>query len=102
MLVRGPIDFIVALGLEEEMPGLAAHHGHEPTDLGREGRVSEYEPICGNEAQRAEQMQRLIDAAMVIISMIIPSGQAYGLLSPSGTPPNACLRYEFTIIDVSP
>jgi FKBP-type peptidyl-prolyl cis-trans isomerase FkpA len=37
-----------------------------------------------------------------VISMIIPSGQAYGLLSPTGTPPNACLRYEFTIIDVSP
>lgn len=37
-----------------------------------------------------------------VISMIIPSGQAYGLASPSGTPPNACLRYEFTIVDVSP
>jgi len=37
-----------------------------------------------------------------VISMIIPSGQAYGLLSPTGTPPNACLRYEFTIVDVSP
>ena len=37
-----------------------------------------------------------------VISMIIPSGQAYGLSSPSGTPANACLRYEFTIVDVSP
>ncbi|MHB8206809.1 FKBP-type peptidyl-prolyl cis-trans isomerase [Mucilaginibacter sp.] len=37
-----------------------------------------------------------------VISMIIPSGQAYGTSSPTGTPPNACLRYEFTIVDVSP
>ena len=37
-----------------------------------------------------------------VISMIIPSGQAYGISSPSGTPANACLRYEFTIVDVSP
>ena len=36
-----------------------------------------------------------------VISMIIPSGQAYGISSPSGTPANACLRYEFTIVDVS-
>jgi FKBP-type peptidyl-prolyl cis-trans isomerase FkpA len=37
-----------------------------------------------------------------VISMILPSGQAYGISSPSGTPPNACLRYEFTIVNVSP
>lgn len=37
-----------------------------------------------------------------LISIIVPSGQAYGLTSPSGTPANACLRYEFTIISVSP
>ena len=37
-----------------------------------------------------------------VISMIIPSGQAYGTSSPTGTPANSCLRYEFTIVDVSP
>lgn len=37
-----------------------------------------------------------------LISIIVPSGQAYGLSSPTGTPSNACLRYEFTILDVSP
>lgn len=37
-----------------------------------------------------------------VISMIIPSGQAYGLSTQSGFPANACLRFEFTIVDVSP
>jgi FKBP-type peptidyl-prolyl cis-trans isomerase FkpA len=37
-----------------------------------------------------------------VISMLIPSGQAYGLTSPSGFPANACLNFTCTIVDVSP
>jgi len=37
-----------------------------------------------------------------VISMLIPSGQGYGLTSPSGFPANSCLDFTFTIIDVSP
>jgi FKBP-type peptidyl-prolyl cis-trans isomerase FkpA len=37
-----------------------------------------------------------------VISMLIPSGQGYGLSSPSGFPANACLNFTFTVVDVSP
>jgi len=54
-------------------------------------------PVAG-----AVRMLKKYAVKGTVISMIIPSGQAYGLASPSGVPANACLRYEFTIVDVSP
>ncbi|MDB5135451.1 MAG: hypothetical protein JWP37_2054 [Mucilaginibacter sp.] len=36
------------------------------------------------------------------ISMLIPSGLAYGPAAQTGIPANACLRFEFTILTVTP
>jgi len=71
--MRGAIDFIVALGLEEEVPGLPADHRHQPAYFGRDGWISEDGAIRCDEAQCAEQVQRLVDPTVVVVAVVIPT-----------------------------
>ncbi len=73
VLVGGVVDLVIALRLEEEVTRLAAYHGHQPAQHGREGRALPDDGVGSQEAQRADQVQRLIDAAVVIITMIVPA-----------------------------
>ena len=64
---------VVALGLEEEVAGLAADHGHQPADQRGLRRIREHHHIGDDEADRAQEMQGLIDAAVMVVAMIVPS-----------------------------
>jgi hypothetical protein len=41
VLVGRLVDVVIALGLEEEVTGLAAHHGHQPAEHRGDGRALE-------------------------------------------------------------
>jgi hypothetical protein len=73
VLVSRLVDRIVALGLEEEVPDLAAHHRHQPGDQGRGHGIGEQSHVGGEETEGAHQVQRLVDAAVVIVPMIVPT-----------------------------
>ena len=73
MLVGGLVDLVVALGLEEEVPRLPADHGDQPADQRGGHRIREHHDVGDEEADRAQQVQRLIDAAVVVVAMIVPS-----------------------------
>jgi len=57
VLVRGVVDVVVALGLEEEVSRLAGHHRHQPADQRRRRRAPEHRGVGGQEAQGAHQVQ---------------------------------------------
>jgi len=73
VFVGSAVDLIITLGLEEKMPGLAADHGHQPADQRGFHRVYEHGHVGNDETDRTQEMQGLIDAAVVIETMIIPS-----------------------------
>jgi len=69
----GLIDRVIALGLEEKMSRLATDHGNQPRNQGGSGGVLEDGDIGGQEAYRAEKVQRLVDTAVVIVAMVVPT-----------------------------
>jgi len=79
VLVSRLIDLIVVLRLEEEVAHLAAHHGAQPGHVGGVGRIGEQHDVGDQEADRAQQMQRLVDAAVVVVTMVVPALYFQGL-----------------------
>ena len=73
VLVRGLVDLVVVLGLEEEVADLPAGHRHQPADQRRHRRIGEHQHVGAQEADRAHQVQRLIDPAVVVVAMIVPA-----------------------------
>src|SRR6202789_3494290 len=73
VLVARAIDRVIALGLEKEMAGLAADHGYEPTDQRRLHRIEEHGDISDDEADGTQEVQGLIDAAVVVVTVIVPA-----------------------------
>ncbi len=67
------VDLVVPLGLEEEVPRLARDHGDEPGDERRGDRVREQQDVGDEEADCTDEVQRLVDAAVVVVPMIIPA-----------------------------
>src|ERR1700679_4336515 len=72
VLVARAIDRVVALGLEKEMPGLAADHGYQPTDQRGLHRIEEHGDIRDDEADGTQEVRGLIDAAVVGVAMMVP------------------------------
>src|SRR5215470_2266891 len=73
VLVRRLVNLVVSLGLEEEVADLAAQHGYQPTDQGGCDRIREKKHVAREEAQRAYQVQRLIDSAVMIVPVVVPT-----------------------------
>ena len=69
----GLIHFVVAFRFEEEMADLAADHGGEPTDECGGDRVGENQNVGGEKTQCTDEMQRLIDAAVMVVAMVVPT-----------------------------
>src|SRR5208282_3619278 len=67
------VDRVIALGLEDEVSELPTKHGDEPANQRRHDRIGKQEHIAAKKSQRAYQMQRLVDAAVVVITMIVPA-----------------------------
>jgi hypothetical protein len=70
--VRRLVHLVVALWLEEEMADLPAGHGEQPAHQCRRRRTGEDQHVGAEEASRADEVQRLIDPAVVVIAMIVP------------------------------
>jgi len=75
MLVRRLVYFIVPLGFEEEVSGLAGDHRNQPANQRRRSRVPEDQRVGGQKAQGADQMQGLVNAAVMVVAMIVPALQ---------------------------
>jgi len=73
VLVGGVVHLVVALRLEEEVTRLPARHGHEPGQQRGGHRVGEHQEVGTDETRRAEQVQRLVYAAVVIVAVVIPT-----------------------------
>jgi len=73
VFMRRVVDVVIALGFEEEVARLAADHGDEPADQGGHHGILEHHHISDDETQRAQKMQGLIDPAVVVKTMIVPT-----------------------------
>ena len=73
VFVGGLVDVVVATRLEEEVPGLAAGHRHAPGQDRGQRRVCEQQPVGDEEADGAEQVQALVDAAVVVVAVVVPA-----------------------------
>src|SRR5215468_9802156 len=67
------VDVVVTLGLEEEMAGLARGHRDQPADQRGDQRIEEHHQIADHEADRADEVQALIDPAVVIVAVVVPA-----------------------------
>ena len=67
------VDVVVAPGLEEEMAALAGGHRDQPAEQSGERRIEEEDDVGGDEGHRADQVEGLVDAAVMIVAMIVPA-----------------------------
>src|SRR6516165_3453574 len=75
VFVRGFVHHVVVLRLEEEMPG---RHCNEPTCKRRDRWILEDHHVSKKKTRRTDQMKRLVNAAVVIIAVIVPTLGAQG------------------------
>ncbi|EEF23299.1 conserved hypothetical protein [Ricinus communis] len=73
VLMRGLVHLVVALGLEEEVTRLAAGHRHAPGQQRGPGGIDQQQAVGDHEAAGAQQVQRLVDAAMVVVAVVVPA-----------------------------
>jgi len=73
VIVRGVVDVIVCFGLEEKMPDLTTGHGDQPSHQCSRHWVNEQQDITKQEGQGTQQVQALIDAAVVVVTVVIPT-----------------------------
>ena len=71
--MRELIDLVEVLRLEEEVADLPRPHGDKPADERRDAGVHGEQHVGRQEAQRAQEMQRLIDPTVVVETMIVPA-----------------------------
>ena len=72
VLVGRVVYLVVALGLEEEVSGLPADHGHQPANQRRSRGILEDQAVGGKKAERAQEVEGLINAAVMIVAVIVP------------------------------
>lgn len=72
VLVRDLVGVVVPPRLEEEVATLTGAHADEPCDQRRHRRIVEQHPVGNEKADRAHEVQRLVDAAVVIETVIVP------------------------------
>src|SRR5262249_32891962 len=73
VLVRRLVFLVVALRLEEEVTDLPDAHCERPSEQRRCHRVAEQQCVGHQETARANQVQRLVDTTVVIVTMVIPT-----------------------------
>ena len=73
VFMGGLVHMIVTMGLKKEMPRLSCGHGKGPShDCGPDW-IDEQHHIRTQKGQGADEMQRLVDSAVVIEAMVIPT-----------------------------
>ena len=73
VFVGGLVDLVIPFWLEKEMSSLAACHRDTPGQQGRVGGVNEQQPVGGYKAKGTQEVQTLVDPAMVVVTMIVPA-----------------------------
>jgi hypothetical protein len=71
--VGGLVLLVVALGLEEEVTDLADAHREGPAEQHRQRRVREQQRVRGDEAHGAHEVERLVDPAVVVVAVVVPT-----------------------------
>ena len=69
------VDRVIAVGLEEEVTGLPRQH-RKPADEAGERRIRKEQAVADEKDQCADQMQRLIDPALMVVAIIVPALRA--------------------------
>jgi hypothetical protein len=72
VLVGGLIDLVVGLRLKEEVPCLTGGHRHQPGEQGSGNRIYQQQRIGTDKAECADKVQRLVDAAVMVVAVVIP------------------------------
>src|SRR5262249_58596436 len=79
VLVGGLIHLVIVFRLEEEVTHLARGHRHEPADQGRDRRILEHHRIGRQKAYSAYEVQRLVNAAVMVEAVSVPTLHSQGL-----------------------
>src|SRR5262249_2790437 len=79
VFMRRFVRLVVALRFEEEVSDLPADHRSQPSYESRGDRVGKQHCVRAQKADGAQQVKRLVDPAMVVITVIVPALQAQGL-----------------------
>jgi hypothetical protein len=75
VLVGGVVDAVIAVRFEEEMTGLPGQHC-QPSDQAGPRRILEQQRIAEQEDDGADQMERLIDGALMIVPIVVEALRA--------------------------
>src|SRR5262249_40561245 len=109
VLVRRLVHLVVVSRLKEEVTDLAGGHRHEPADQRCYGRILKHHHIGGQKAYGAYQMQRLVDPAVMVITVVVPTLHSQGfekalhISSPCCTRMSRLWRFdESDVTDVRP
>src|SRR6267142_506257 len=99
VLVRRLVDVVVSPRLEEEVTGLPRGHGDQPADERRYHGIDEQHRVSKQKARGADEVQRLVDTAVVIEAMVVPAlgSQFLQEVLDHSLPPNA-FGFVFTEI----
>jgi len=82
------VHFVEPPRLKEKVPDLSNPHRHDPTKNCRKRWLKWYEQVRHDETTRAQQMQRLVHTASMVVAMIVPAlrvefgperGRAFGI-----------------------
>jgi hypothetical protein len=64
---------VIAQGFKKEVARLTRSHRNQPSQQGSPSRIHKQQSVGNQKAQRTEQMQGLIDAAVVVVAVVIPA-----------------------------
>lgn len=73
VLIRRLVDVVIAEWLKEEMTCLTRRHGDQPGNQRCPGRVNEKHGIRNEKTHRTQKMQGLVNPAMVVVTVIVPT-----------------------------
>src|SRR5262245_2067187 len=79
VLVSRLVNLVVVFRLKEEVPDLPAGHRHDPSDQSRHRLIREHHRVRTEKADSAQQGKRLIDPAVVIEAVVVPTLHSKGL-----------------------
>jgi len=67
------VDVVVPPGLEEEMAGLARGHRDQPADQRGYQRIEEHHDVADHETDGTDEVQALVDSAVVVVTVVVPA-----------------------------
>ena len=73
VLVGRLVHVVVAARLEEEVARLTRGHRDAPGNDRRQRGIDEQQAVGDDEADRADQMQALVDPAVVVVAVVVPA-----------------------------